>query len=220
MRDWHSPSDVTKTWPELRLPKDHPLYSEVGGDGPQLCSGELIRFRTISGICNDITNPLMGSTGQPFARNVDFESTFPELARDPVAANRHGDRIGLLKPDPQLISQKLFSRPLVGTCMSHELRNSAEANCDYQKASHLNLLAGFWIQFMTHDWFSHLDEGQNQSAMMAMGCDDHEAANNRSRLAPARAEPAGCRPADRIDKSLIAQDMPAPTFQLEAKTPT
>jgi hypothetical protein len=174
----------------------------------------LIRFRTISGICNDITNPLMGSTGQPFARNVEFESTFPELAMDPVAANRHGGRIGLLKPDPQLISQKLFSRPLVGTCEGYELGNSAEASCAYQNASHLNLLAGFWIQFVTHDWFSHLDEGQNQSAMMAMGCDHHEAANNRSTLAPARAEPAGCRPADRIDKSLIAQDMPAPTFKL------
>ena len=214
MRDWHSSTNVTKTWPELRLPKDHPRYSEVGGDGPQLCSGELIRFRTIGGICNDITNPLMGSTGQPFARNVDFESTFPELTMDPVAANRHGGRIGLLKPDPQLISQKLFSRPWVGTCDDHELRNSAEASCDYQKASHLNLLAGFWIQFVTHDWFSHLDEGQNESVMMAMGCDDHEAANDRSRLAPAQAEPAGCRPADRIDKSLIAQDMPAPTFKI------
>ncbi len=214
MRDWHSPSDVTKTWPELRLPKDHPLYKEVGGDGPQLCSGELIRFRTISGICNDITNPLMGSTGQPFARNVEFESTFPELAMDPVAANRHGGRIGLLKPDPQLISQKLFSRPLVGTCDGYELGNSTVASCAYQKASHLNLLAGFWIQFVTHDWFSHLDEGQNQSAMMAMGCDDHEGANDRSRLAAARAEPAGCRPTDRIDKSLIAQDLPAPTFKL------
>ena len=215
MRDWHSPSGhVTKTWPELRLPTDHPLYREVGGDGPQVCSGELIRFRTISGICNDITNPLMGSSGQPFARNVDFESTFPELAIEPVAANRHGGRIGLLKPDPQLISQKLLSRPFIGTCDGHDQRNSAEASCDYQKASHLNLLAGFWIQFVTHDWFSHLDEGQNQSSMMAMGCDDHEAANDKIKMRPARTEPIGCRRADRIDKSLIAQDMPAPTFKL------
>src|SRR5688572_25371797 len=157
----------------------------------------------------------MGSTGQPFARNVDFQSTFPELAIDPIAANRHGGRISLLKPDPQLISQKLFTRAVNGRCDDHAPRkDSAEASCDYQKASHLNLLAGFWIQFVTHDWFSHLDEGQNQLAMMAMGCDDHEAANNRSRLAPAPAEPAGCRPADRIDKSLSAQDMPAPTFKL------
>jgi hypothetical protein len=216
MRDWHTPSShVTKTWPELRLPEDHPLYADVGGDGPQLCSGELIRFRTISGICNDITNPLMGSSGQPFARNVDFESTFPELAVDPVAANRHGGRIGLLRPDPQLISQKLFSRPSVGACDTHERsKNSAEASCDYQKASHLNLLAGFWIQFITHDWFSHLNEGQNQPAMMAMGCDNN-AANDRSRSASAQTQPVGCRPADRIDKSLIAHEFPAPTFKLD-----
>jgi hypothetical protein len=70
------------TWPELRLPKDHPLYAKVGGDRPQRCSSELIRFRSLSGICNDIVNPLMGSTGQPFGRNVDFESTFAELASD------------------------------------------------------------------------------------------------------------------------------------------
>src|SRR5688572_5855706 len=50
MRDWHSSSDVTRTWPELRLPKDQPLYSEVGGDGPQLCLDESIRVHTTSGI--------------------------------------------------------------------------------------------------------------------------------------------------------------------------
>ena len=52
----------------------------------------------------------MGSTGQLFARNVEFESTFPELELDPIAKNRHGGRIGLLKPDPQVISRKLFTR--------------------------------------------------------------------------------------------------------------
>lgn len=215
-RDLDSPSGhVTRTWPEFRLPQDHPLYAKIGGDSPQRCSGELIRFRTISGICNDITNPLMGSSGQPFARNVDFESTFPELAIDPIAVNRHGGRIGLLKPDPQLISRKLFTRPFDGTCNRHRLPgHSGEAICDYQKAPHLNLLAGFWIQFMTHDWFSHLDEGRNQSAMMPMGCDSDRAANDSNGSAPAQPHPVGCRPADRIDKSLIAQDIPAPTFKL------
>ena len=45
-----------------------------------MCSGELIRFRTLTGICNDIKNPLMGSTAMPFARNVQFEVTFPDSA--------------------------------------------------------------------------------------------------------------------------------------------
>jgi hypothetical protein len=43
------------------------------------------------------------------------------------------------------------------------------AACDYIKAPFFNVLAAFWIQFMTHDWFSHLDEGEN-SPEMRMGC--------------------------------------------------
>ena len=49
----------------------------------QECKGDLIRARTLTGICNDIRNPLMGSTGTPFARNVEFETTFPDLGRRP-----------------------------------------------------------------------------------------------------------------------------------------
>lgn len=219
VRDRNSPSsDFSKTWPQLRLANDHPLYAKVGGDGPQKCYGELVRFRTVSGICNDIINPLMGATGQPFARNVEFESTFAEMAINEIAKNRHGDRIGLLKPDPQLISRKLFTRaePFSGKCNEgHGLPEiAAKLNCDYQKAPHLNLLAAFWIQFMTHDWFSHLDEGRNQPAMMAIGCNYHREANHQSNSPPAGLQRLGCRPGDRIDKSLIAQDIPAPTFSL------
>ena len=81
-------------------------YVAVGGDGPQLCKGDLIRGRTLTGICNDIKNPLMGSSGQPFARNVEFETTYPDLGKNEMARNRHGDRLGLLKPDPQVISRR------------------------------------------------------------------------------------------------------------------
>ncbi len=66
-----------KTWPQMRLPKGHPLYDAVGGEQPQVCGGELIRFRTLSGICNDLKNPLMGSASMPFARNVQFEVDLP-----------------------------------------------------------------------------------------------------------------------------------------------
>jgi hypothetical protein len=60
-----------KTWNEMRLPADHPAFGQlqVGADGSQLCQGELIRHRTLTGICNDIRNPAMGSTGQLFARS-------------------------------------------------------------------------------------------------------------------------------------------------------
>src|SRR5687768_2306137 len=99
-----SPSGTTaKVWPEMRLPADHANFGalEIGADGGQLCKGELIRFRTVTGICNDIRNPAMGSTGQLLARNVEFESTSPELELNTYSANRHGGRISLLEPDPQ-----------------------------------------------------------------------------------------------------------------------
>ncbi len=99
-----------KVWPELRLPASNPNYQAVGGAGPQVCSGSLIRARTLTGICNDIRNPLMGSTGMPFGRNVELETTFPDLEQTTLTKNRHGGRIGLLTPDPQVISRVLFTR--------------------------------------------------------------------------------------------------------------
>jgi hypothetical protein len=93
-----------------RLKKDglttHPV------DGSQECQGELIRFRDLNGYCNDIYNPLMGSTNQPLARNVQFEAvTFPDLdeqKHSPETRNRHAKRLSLLEPNPQIISRKLF----------------------------------------------------------------------------------------------------------------
>ena len=57
-----------KVWDAMRLPPAHPDYAKVGGDAAQICQGDLIRWRTLSGICNDLRNPLMGSSGTPFAR--------------------------------------------------------------------------------------------------------------------------------------------------------
>ena len=56
---------------------EHPNYRDVGGAGEQVCKGDLIRGRTLTGICNDMRNPLMGSTGTLFARNVEFETHLP-----------------------------------------------------------------------------------------------------------------------------------------------
>ena len=49
---------------------------------------------------------------------------------------------------------------------SEDFPNSIDARCDYKPASFFNVLAAFWIQFMTHDWFSHLDEGRNAPELM------------------------------------------------------
>jgi len=207
-----SPSGaLAKIWPQLRLPKDHPNFADVGAGGAQKCAGELVRFRTLTGICNDIFNPLMGSVDQPFGRNVEFEATFPELSDDEIIRNRHAGRLGPLQPDPQVISRKLFTRlqPPSAKCNDGRsaVNNSPEASCAYRMAAHVNVLAAFWIQFMTHDWFSHLEEGHNEPALMPMGCS--ASSDNAKSL--------GCRPGDRIDKSFVAEEAPAPSFTLGAK---
>jgi Animal haem peroxidase len=209
-----------KVWPELRLPPGDSAYLAVGGDGPQRCQGELIRFRNLTGICNDIANPLMGSTNQPFARNVEFEATFPDLGKNDIAINRHGHRLGLLKPDPQAISRKLFSRaqaPNNGCNEGHGLPGYAtEANCDYQKAPVLNVLAAFWIQFMTHDWFSHLEEGHNRSELMAMGCSAPRVDNAKPQTS-SQVQQLGCRSEDRVEQSYFAAEDPPATFAYQGR---
>ncbi len=205
------------TWPELRLPPGHPDYDAVGGDGEQVCRGELIRYRTLSGICNDIENPLMGSTGTLFARNVTFESTFPRSSDDEIARNRHGDRLGLLTPDPQVISRSLFTRPQrepdrcnAGLGLPD---GDKAARCDYTAAPFFNVLAAFWIQFMTHDWFSHLDEGRNSPEMMDVGCRSALGPDGRPvPLSEQAVQRLGCRPDDRMERALVAQDDPPSTL--------
>jgi hypothetical protein len=205
-----------QVWNSMRLPNGHPYYDAVGGAGPeQLCHGTLIRFRTLTGICNDITNPLMGSTGQPFARNVQFETTFPDLGKNELVKNRHGDRLGLLKPDPQVISRKLFTRmqSKPDTCMTGSM-----LDCDYEKAPFFNVLAAFWIQFMTHDWFSHLYQGDNSPEHMAMGCATHLVNNIEIPLSPDDVGKLGCRPDDLIDKAFLAEATDPPTFTVNGTT--
>lgn len=92
-------------------------------DGPVF--GNRLGARTLNGTCNDVDDPLMGSLGSRFGRNVPPEYTYPE---DPEA---------LLEPNPRLISRRLLGRD------------------DFQPATTLNLLAAAWIQFEVHDWFSH-----------------------------------------------------------------
>jgi hypothetical protein len=206
-----------KSWPQMRLPPDAPDYAAVGGDGPQICRGALIRWRNLDGRCNDIRNPLMGSTGTPFARNVQFEATYPDLGQDALARNRHGDRLGLLKPDPQLISRTLFTRAQSDPAKCNAGQGlpgfAPEANCDYQKAPFFNVLAAFWIQFMTHDWFSHLSEGHNDDAQwMPVGCATRPSGAGDQPLSAAEIAAAGCRPADRIDRAYVARADAPPRF--------
>lgn len=195
---------ATTVWDEMRLPPEHPDYTAVGGDGKQLCRGELITHRTLNGICNDLTNPLMGATGMPFARNAQFEETFPRLEKTELTRNRHGGRLDLLKPDPQLISRKLFTREQTPDNGCNQGLGDADfspdANCDYLKAPFFNVLAAFWIQFMTHDWFSHTVEGLNEDRLVSAGCESAEA------------QDLGCRPGDRLQPSLYAETADPQSF--------
>ena len=214
---------AVKTWPEMRLPKDNPYYLAVGGDGEQTCKGDLVRARTLTGICNDIRNPLMGSTGMPFARNVEFETTFPDLGQTTLTQNRHGGRIGLLTPDPQVISRKLFTRAQSNSSLCNAgfglPNNSPEANCDYQKAPFFNVLAAYWIQFMTHDWFSHMDEGHNApGGYMEVGCKSELVHNVQTPLTPEEVQKLGCRPADEVDKTYVLNDSPPGKFTSGGRT--
>lgn len=211
-----------KTWPEMRLKPANPHYKDVGGDGPQVCKGDLIRWRSVTGICNDVMNPAMGSSGQLFARNVEFESSFPESNPNQLTRNRHGNRIGLLQPDPQVISRRLFSRVQSdpAACRDgHGLPGySPAANCDYKKAPFFNVLAAFWIQFMTHDWFSHLEEGHNAPGYMKVGCETQLVNNVPVPLTPEQIKKLGCRPDDRIDAGYVSQQTPPDTFTYNGHT--
>ncbi|HME10049.1 MAG TPA: peroxidase family protein [Bryobacteraceae bacterium] len=210
-----------KTWPEMRLPAENSNYQAVGGAGEQTCKGDLIRARTLSGICNDILNPLMGSSGTPFARNVEFETTFPDLEQTTLTRNRHGGRLGLLTPDPQVISRVLFTRVQSnpGACNAGFglPENSANANCDYQKAPFFNVLAAYWIQFMTHDWFSHMEEGHNAPEYMQVGCKMALVNDVETPLTADQIKELGCRPDDSVDKTYVLQDSPPEKFSSGGK---
>jgi Animal haem peroxidase len=210
-----------KVWKEMRLPANHPDFGrlKVDADGNQTCTGELIRFRTLSGICNDIRNPSMGSSGQLFTRQVEFESTFPDLERDEYTKNRHGGRLSLMTPDPQVISRKLFTRDQSKTpnCNNgHGPPNSIDGDCSYKKAPFFNVLAAFWIQFMTHDWFSHLEEARNDQShiMTNLGCVSERVDNSEQLISPARATQLGCRQDDKMEAALIADSSDPGSFNV------
>src|SRR5215210_8060511 len=81
--------------------------------------------RQLDGTFNDLDNPLMGSIGQRFGRNVPLEYTFPE--RPPA----------ILEPNPRIVSRELLTRER------------------FVPATTLNVLAAAWLQFEVHDWLSH-----------------------------------------------------------------
>jgi hypothetical protein len=88
-------------------------------------------FRTADGSYNDLEAPAMGMREARFGRNVPLKYTYGEQQPD------------LLTPNPREISNKLLAR--------HE----------FIPVPHLNMFVAAWLQFMTHDWFSHGDSDPN-----------------------------------------------------------
>jgi hypothetical protein len=128
---------------------DHPRY---------------LTARTLDGTFNDLDDPLMGSLGSRFGRNVPLEFT----VREPDD--------GLLEPNPRLVSRRLLTRDT------------------FLPATTLNLLAGAWIQFEVHDWFSHGKNEPERPFLVPLEQDDpwpeHPMPIARTRGDPS-ADPAG-----------------------------
>src|SRR4030095_4013173 len=97
-------------------------------------------------------------------------------------------------PAPQVISRKLFTRAQVDSAACADGFGkpglAKDARCDYKKAPFFNVIAAFWIQFMTHDWFSHLEEGHNATEVMDTGCKSQKVNGVETPLSPADVAPA------------------------------
>ena len=89
------------------------------------CDERSLTARTEDGSCNNIENPAEGAVDRRFGRNVELD----------VAQGETGDM--LLTPNPRDISNAFMGRD------------------EFKPAPTLNFIAAAWIQFMTHDWFSH-----------------------------------------------------------------
>jgi hypothetical protein len=81
--------------------------------------------RTVDGTYNDLKQPMMGSTGSRFGRNIPLAAAIPETPPR------------LLTPSPRQVSRELLTRD------------------KFLPATTLNVLAAAWIQFEVHDWLSH-----------------------------------------------------------------
>jgi hypothetical protein len=130
--DWHRMPFLLSILNLLSIQRDLRRRNLYGGTDPSLVAPEpgerdVRGLRTADGSYNDLAQPAMGMTGARFGRNVALKYAYGEGPET------------LLKPNPRLISSELLARRA------------------FQPVPHLNLLTAAWLQFMTHDWFSHGD---------------------------------------------------------------
>jgi hypothetical protein len=113
--------------------------------------------RTLDGTFNNLDDPLMGSLGSRFGRNVPLEKT--ALEKNP------------LEPNPRTVSRELLTRK------------------EFIPATTLNLLAGAWIQFEVHDWFSH-GKNEEQNPWLVPLDDDDPWPEHPMQIQRTRADPS------------------------------
>jgi hypothetical protein len=109
----------------LRERNLHDTSDLMSRPSPGKCPPQDLVARRSDGKYNDLDFPDMGAEGERFGRNVPREYTYPE------------PEPGLLEPSPREVSRRVLARNT------------------FLPARTLNLLAAAWIQFQTHDWFSH-----------------------------------------------------------------
>ena len=114
---------------------------------------DYLTARTLDGTFNNLDDPLMGSLGSRFGRNVPLEHTMRE--KDP------------LEPNPRTVSRELLTRK------------------EFIPATTLNLLAGAWIQFEVHDWFSH-GKNETENPWVVPLADDDPWPEHPMQIQPAR----------------------------------
>ena len=105
--------------------RERNLYDTGPGGVRAAANGGGRGVRTADGSYNDLDSPAMGMIGARFGRNVPLDRSFPETMP------------GILEPSPRLVSRKLLTRD------------------EFKPATIVNVLAGAWLQFEVHDWFSH-----------------------------------------------------------------
>ncbi|UPJ39455.1 peroxidase [Bradyrhizobium sp. 40] len=105
--------------------REHNLHHTGYGTTSPRWSTGNDRWRSADGSFNSLDHPRMGMAGARFGRNFALPECVPDRLDD------------LLEPSPRVISEELLARR------------------EFIPATSLNLLAAAWIQFETHNWFSH-----------------------------------------------------------------
>jgi hypothetical protein len=127
----------------------------LGNLPPVPCPANAAETRTIDGTCNDLDNPLMGSRGIRFGRNVPpFLGIDPDTGlpiKNPAA---QFDPDMLMEPNPRDVSRRVFKRT------------------NFKPVPFLNMLAAAWVQFQVHDWFDHGDNHPTDFYEIPLDADD------------------------------------------------